>query len=530
MRVESSLRIASYVSSRLRRHTCRVLNDCPHLNGDGLLGDRSPFFLYAIAMTSRQITVSTLWQIASQVVMAGLSIITVKFVAIGLSLELAGEYNSAYGYLQLFGILADFGLYAVAVREVSKAENKAKVLGALMVLRCITLALSLGAALLFVWIIPSWRGTPLPLSVSIASLVPACTLLAGVLRTVFQVHYRMGFVFIAEVIQRIVAVALIAGLVWSGVRGSTDTHDLFLMLGFGSIGALVLLILSITFASRLTRIRPSFDRAMLTLLATQAVPYGVAFFATALYRQFDVTLLALLRPDYAQQNAYYGFVQRIMDMAYLFPTFLLNSTLPQLATASHERVRSLLSRTLLATLLLSTCAGIFAALWARPIMQLLTTDRYLSTALHPGSDTALQILSISMFANGIIVFCFYVLLSKHIWRPLVETLAAGALLSLALNIALIPSHGFVGASMTSALVHVLLAGVLLLRTLRAVPFGISMRDLLRLAMFIVLLSASLFFVRPLLTGSATTALFLAIGGVLVGVFVWGTGLLKALRQ
>ncbi len=57
----------------------------------------------------------------SQIVMAALSILTTKFVAIGLSQELAGHYNTAYGYLQLFGILADFGLYAVAVREVSQA-------------------------------------------------------------------------------------------------------------------------------------------------------------------------------------------------------------------------------------------------------------------------------------------------------------------------------------------------------------------------------------------------------------------------
>ena len=61
--------------------------------------------------------------------MAALSILTVKFVAIGLTKELAGSYNSAYGYLQLFGILADFGLYAVSVREVSKTKDPSKILG-----------------------------------------------------------------------------------------------------------------------------------------------------------------------------------------------------------------------------------------------------------------------------------------------------------------------------------------------------------------------------------------------------------------
>ncbi|MBT4585812.1 oligosaccharide flippase family protein, partial [Candidatus Peregrinibacteria bacterium] len=82
-------------------------------------------------MSTRQIASSTLWQIGSQITMAALSILTVKFVAIGLSKELAGNYNSAYGFLQLFGILADFGLYAVALREISRSElNREGVLGA----------------------------------------------------------------------------------------------------------------------------------------------------------------------------------------------------------------------------------------------------------------------------------------------------------------------------------------------------------------------------------------------------------------
>ena len=90
-------------------------------------------------MPSKQIALSTLWQMASQITMAVLSIVTVKFVAIGLSKELAGHYNSAYGYLQMFGILADFGLYAIAVREVSKAKDKSAVLSAVLCLRILIL-------------------------------------------------------------------------------------------------------------------------------------------------------------------------------------------------------------------------------------------------------------------------------------------------------------------------------------------------------------------------------------------------------
>ena len=134
--------------------------------------------------------------------MAALSIVTVKLVAIGLSIELAGNYNTAYGYLQIFGILADFGLYAVSVREVARApahrsfseggKDRLAILGNLMTLRAIILTISLSSALLIAWAIPHWQGTPLPLGITIAAFVPAFTLLAGILRTVFKISSFMS--------------------------------------------------------------------------------------------------------------------------------------------------------------------------------------------------------------------------------------------------------------------------------------------------------------------------------------------------
>ncbi|MCK5015833.1 MAG: oligosaccharide flippase family protein, partial [Candidatus Peribacteraceae bacterium] len=197
--------------------------------------------------------------------MAALSIFTVKFVAIGLSKELAGNYNSAYGFLQLFGILADFGLYAVAIREISKANSRnckaddpdspERILGALLVIRGIILLASLLLALGIVWLLPQWKGTPLPLGVTIAALVPLFTLMAGMIRTVFQIKYKMQYVFIAEVIQRIITVSFIGLFILLGVRGSHDLHIYHMFLFIGGMGAFVLFFLSFSIGNRLMKIR-----------------------------------------------------------------------------------------------------------------------------------------------------------------------------------------------------------------------------------------------------------------------------------
>jgi O-antigen/teichoic acid export membrane protein len=482
-------------------------------------------------MSTKQIASSTLWQIASQAVMALLSIVTVKFVAIALSKELAGNYNSAYSFLQIFGILADFGLYAVAVREVSRTQEKERVMGTLVILRSIILGLSLGAALLIVWAVPAWRGTPLPLGVTIASLVPFFTLLAGIQRTVFQVTYKMQYVFIAEVLQRVLSVALIVAVVLQGTRDSQSTGVYAYLLFAGSAGALLLFILSTYYAHRLMKIRLEWDGELILSLLKKASPYGLAFLCTALYRQMDVTLIALLRFDYDVQNAHYGFALRATEMAYLIPTFLLNSTLPVLSErdAKGEDTRGLVGKTFLIILLLGTTASLFASLWARPLMQLLTTDAYLGHGTQPGSDTALMLLSIPMFLNGIVLFSFYSLLTKHRWQPLVATLGLGALLSLSLNVMFIPHFGFVGSCWASIVTHLFLACTLLPQALNALPMTLGVRQIKQWFIYAVLLGGVLFLFRSYLFNEWVTVSGVMIATAWVGAVAWGTGIVKSLR-
>ncbi len=463
-------------------------------------------------MSTRQIASSTLWQIASQAVMALLSIVTVKLVAVGLTQELAGTYNSAYGYLQFFGILADAGLYAVAVRELSRAKDEGQTLGTLVLLRLIVTVIVFAAAIGIAWSIPHWRESPLSIAITIAAFVPAFTLLAGIQRSVFQVHYKMRSVFTAEVIQRIVTAGLIGGTVALGVRQSSDPAMAWWFLLIGSFGAFILLAVSSTLANRIVRIRATWDPATMKRILLLAMPFGAAYLCMALYRNMDVTLIALLRPDFETQNALYGFALRANEMAFLIPTFLLNSTLPLVSArmAANESITGLVRKTFITVLLLTLTAGITAMLWARPLMQLLTTEQYLSTPETAGADTALFLLGPSMILNGVVLFCFYTLLALGSARRLTWSLVLAAVVSQIMNVLLIREYGFVGAAITSAGVHALIAALLLGPTLRRVGVPFRSLEWLRLITFSLLLAGVLFLLTPFLTNE-----FLTVGGVAI---------------
>ncbi|OGJ59657.1 hypothetical protein A2881_03370 [Candidatus Peribacteria bacterium RIFCSPHIGHO2_01_FULL_55_13] len=477
-------------------------------------------------MPTKQIASSTLWQLGSQIVMAALSILTVKFVAIGLSKELAGNYNSAYGFLQLFGILADFGLYAVGVREMARAKDRATVLGALIIIRSVILLLSLGLAIALIWMMPQWRGTPLPLSVTIASLVPLFTLLAGILRTVFQVHYRMQFVFLAEVTQRVITTGLIGLFIVAGVHTSNSTDILYAFLLIGGIGAFVLFLISWITAARFETIRLRSDRAVMVSILRQSIPFGAAFLCMALYRQLDVTMIALLRPDFEIQNAEYGFVLRMVEMGYIIPTFLLNSVLPTLSERDGrgEDTAVLLGKTLMILLLLGITAGLFCAFWSRPLVQLLTTDAYLSTPIRHGSDTALMLMGLPVFLNGLVQYGFYVLLNRGKSKPLIAMLGCGAVLSIALNYTLIPQYGYIGATVTSNVVHIFLATVLVFAALQAMRVSIPVSGIGKIILYAIALGAGLWRFAPVLHNEVSSVVGLAVASVGMIIGGWALGI------
>lgn len=472
-------------------------------------------------MSTRQIAASTIWQIASQAVMAALSIVTVKLVAVGLTRELAGTYNSAYGYLQFFGILADAGLYAVAVRELSRAKDEGQTLGTLVLLRLIVTAVVFAAAVGIAFSIPHWRQSPLSIAVAIAAFVPVFTLLAGIQRSVFQVHYRMKSVFVAEVIQRVVTAGLIGGTVLFFVRGSDDPRVMWWFLAIGSLGAFVLLAVSSVLAARVVRIRATWDPETMKRVLGLALPFGLAYLCMALYRNMDVTLIALLRPDFQTQNALYGFALRANEMAFLIPTFLLNSTLPIVSKRldAGEDVTGLARKTFVMIAVLSVSAGLGAMVWARPLMQLLTTEQYLSTPYESGADTALFLLGPSMVLNGVVLFCFYSLLALGESKRLTWSLAIAAVLSQILNVTLIPDLGFVGAAVTSLVVHMLIALLLLSPTLRKLKIAERSLEWGRIGAYALLLAIGLLALRPLLTNEIRTGVGILALGVLAGISV-----------
>ncbi|MFH0851918.1 MAG: oligosaccharide flippase family protein, partial [Candidatus Peregrinibacteria bacterium] len=330
--------------------------------------------------------------------------------------------------------------------------------------------------------------------------------------------------------QRILTTVMLGTIILLGIRGSTDENVFLFCLLIGGIGALLLLFLSYIFAHKFITCTVRWHGPTMRRLIRSALPFGTAYLLLSFCRQFDMTMIALLRSDFQIQNAYYGFVLRMGEMGFLIPTFLLNSILPIVSERRErgEDAGSLLGKTFLLLLLLGTTAGLFAAFWPRPIIALLTTREYLSTINHPGADTALRLASVPMFLYGFILFSFYMALVHGEWKRLIATLMIGALLSVGSNLLLIPHLGFVGAAMTAIVVQSLLVSLLLPATLKYSQPHFPPTAFVRWFVFSLLLAVSLWITRPFLASDVLTFIGLAGAGVVLGVLLWITGLIQLL--
>ena len=116
--------------------------------------------LYSIFRMSvaRKIFSNTVWQVAGKVVVAVLGIVSIKFITNYLTRSEYGEYTTIYDYTALFAIIADFGLFTIALREMAHDEKSTeKIIGNVLSIRTTLAVFALGIGILAAYLIPAYQ-------------------------------------------------------------------------------------------------------------------------------------------------------------------------------------------------------------------------------------------------------------------------------------------------------------------------------------------------------------------------------------
>jgi O-antigen/teichoic acid export membrane protein len=267
----------------------------------------------------------------------------------------------------------------------------------------------------------------------------------NLLRGALYAVQRLRFEAVAIVLESV----LLLGLVLAGVA-TRQGVTYFLWAYAASYGFSVVYFAVILTARGIARIRWSLDPVFLVNWLVQGLPFAATFAITTIYFKIDVPILAALR-GYTEAGIYTAAYKPFEALLFL-PVSMLNVVFPILAVyhgRGEGRLPWAVARFYKALLALGWPIGVGVFVLAGPLRLLYA---------YPESERALRILAVGivlMFVSNAFIGAL-----NAIDRQLTFTWAAlgSMIVNIALNVALIPPFGYVGASWATVLTEVALFG------------------------------------------------------------------------
>jgi O-antigen/teichoic acid export membrane protein len=394
----------------------------------------------------RRVASNTAVQIAGKGIVLGFGLASLAVLTRYLGPTEYGKYTLALMYMQLFGVLADVGLFTTVVREISKDRSRTdelvgNVLTLRLLLSLVVIAVAAGVSLLL----------PYEHEVRVAILLAGGPLLFGMITTsyvaILQSRLQMSRAVVGDVIGRATSLLLVLIVVW------LDLGFYSVMLAAGG-GALATLIVTWLVTRRLAAVRFRVDPVVWRTMLAAALPLGLALAINSLYFRADTLIISLYEP-YGQVGLY-TLAYRILELALVAGYIFVNTTFPLLSEAvEHDEPRALrmiqVSSDVLVILGIPFVAG--GLVLAPAIVELASGEDF------AGAAEPLRILLAAgalAWVNGVFGLA---LIAKNRQTSALWLNVSALVFNVGLNFLLIPRYGIVAAAIiTVASELLILAG------------------------------------------------------------------------
>jgi len=395
--------------------------------------------------TSYKIASNTIYQMVGKAATMSITILATLLVTRLYGREAYGEFTLMQNWPALVFIIVDFGINAIATRELSKDFSKAdKYIGNILLLRLLIslfFVLALGFSLTF---FP--YSQTLKFGIRLCLLLIVTQSLFATTNIVFQTKLRYDLSTISLVSGYLVI--LVAILLFSYLKISV------VWISFSYVvGGLVTFLMALKFLKRLD-VRPklSFDREVVVGLLLQTLPIGIMFIFSQINFKEDEILLSLMKlpVKYGLNNtesvAVYALPYKIFEVALVVPTFFMNSVYPVMVRHMEEGEKKL-QKTFFSTIKVLILAGIGSGLVGLMFSKL-------AIDLLGGAEFTQSIVVLKILLGGLVFYYLtqplswlIVTLGKQIYLPYIYL--AAAIANLAMNLIFIPRYSFYAAAIAT---------------------------------------------------------------------------------
>lgn len=284
-----------------------------------------------------------------------------------------GYYRTVLTYSAFAAVLADCGLYMVALRELARpGADAGRIVGNALPLRVVSTGSVLLAAAFVSW------ATPYDPTVKWGALIGAaiytCLQASDFLIAVFQSVLKQGRNALAEVAGALTTLAA----VWLLAMTSATALP---MLGATLLGAALAVVISCALARRLVPFRMSFDVSLWRSYLVAGVPMaGSQILGMAMLRG-DSLLLSLFHP--AAAVGLYGVPSKLFELATSIPYMfagLMMTAFTAAARTGKEDLRRVLGKALDAAAIYGVGVILVLAVFAPRVLKLMAGEAFVAGA------------------------------------------------------------------------------------------------------------------------------------------------------
>lgn len=397
---------------------------------------------------SKKIAWNTFVQVAGKAVSTVIGIVVVAAMARYLGKEGFGGYTTIIAYLQIFGILVDFGLTLMTVQLISERPDDKKfndkILSNIFTLRLISAVIFLGIAPFVAFFFPY----PLIVKwgIALTSISFLFISLNQLLTGLFQKNLRMDRIALSEIIGRLV---LLAGVI------------LFIFLDKGLIaimlavvaGSIINFAVSLFFARRYTTIKFAFDFALWKTTLSRSWPIGISIAFNLIYFKADAVILSVFRSQ--AEVGVYGAPYRVLEILISFPFMFIGVLMPFFvrywAQKNEKEFKDLMQTTFDFLAIVAWPLVVGTLLLATPIMTLVAGSEFQES----GRILQILILATAVIFLGTLFSHIIVALNKQ--KKMIIGYIATAIVALVLYIVFIPKYGMYAAAWITVISETMIA-------------------------------------------------------------------------
>ena len=289
----------------------------------------------SLSTINKKIAANTIYQLIGKVVSLGITVLATIIVTRTYGREIYGQFSLMQAWPALFFVIVDFGINAIATREISKDWSKAgKYFGNILLIRII-----FSLALMVVLFVVS-RFFPYSHALKTGITLSLLLILTQALFTSTNIIFQAKLRYDLSTIGYLSGYAVILILVYLLSQAKVDV----MWISFSYVvGGFITFAVNYFFVKSLG-VKPEFvfDKQLWAYLLSSSLPLGLMFVFSQINFKADSLLLSVLPvPSFLNVSnneavGLYALPYKIFEVALVMPTFFMNSLYPVMVIRMSE--------------------------------------------------------------------------------------------------------------------------------------------------------------------------------------------------